>query len=202
MFSGVCSLYFVRILTSLVSQNRFGPPIPSVQVILMLRTSRLKPCSVEGVKIEVSHKIELFITTCRLPARKHSQEVQQKGNQTTKVLLSFACGPAQEKKIQICGRVETTFGQISSSQRAQHAAPSSGLTGTQQQDYYDQKRKKIAKVFQKKRTQGFQLLGTPPPPLSGREFHSYSLKTRLTAAIKSPRRDMSSQGMKRSSMTS
>ena len=25
MFSGVCSLYFVRILTSLVSQNRFGP---------------------------------------------------------------------------------------------------------------------------------------------------------------------------------
>lgn len=26
-------------------------PIPSVQVILMLRTSRLKPCSVEGVKI-------------------------------------------------------------------------------------------------------------------------------------------------------
>lgn len=95
MFSGVCSLYFVRILTSLVSQNRFGPRShlsKSFSCFAHLAWSH----AVWRVWRYKCHTKRAFYNN--LPARKHSQEVQQKGNQTTKVLLSFACGPAQEKK--------------------------------------------------------------------------------------------------------
>ena len=53
-----------------------------------------------------------------------------------------------------------TFAQISSSQMAQHAAPSSGLTGTQQQDHEP----KDSNFLE-------------PPLLSGREFHYYNFHT-------------------------
>ena len=98
MFSGFCPLYFVRILTSLVSRNRFGP---------RSHLSKSSSCfahlawSHAGVwRVSVTQKAAKF----NLPARKHSQEVQQKGNQTTMVLLSFACGPAQESICSGCGR--------------------------------------------------------------------------------------------------
>ena len=70
LLNGFMMIYVFRLLFLVLCRNSdqseksesIWPPVPSVEVILMLRTSGLKLCSVEDVDISVTQK-EL-LTTC------------------------------------------------------------------------------------------------------------------------------------------